>query len=273
MNYVFGQSLLIDEKTQKAPPPYYIYLLATTQPELKSEKNADTITVETVFSSFLRYQYKTWIRSCYKIEEADLSPLLNKAKEILTAPFSKSSNMDHAQQQVSDADIMKITYGVQALLMALSNIERELSGTTLKWAGATKKTLLTCLFYSEYWQRKTNRYYNEQDMKANKLWMQCGGFRYLASIANSHSDPQDSALPKIEFGTDTADIFKDWLDLEASTGNRRFYFMLTRMLEYSNFYEYYEKTPITLHELSEDQVDTVFMQYDNMKEWMKNHRK
>ena len=54
--------------------------------------------------------------------------------------------------------------------------------------------------------------------------------------------------------------------------------MLARLLEYCNIYDYFNteyknsEKKLNLYELSEDfpkdQVDTVFMQYDNMNTWI-----
>ena len=275
-HYVFSKSLVLEENDEKTYPPYYIYLLATTAPKLIGERkpegvitfNAEAIEgADKIFYSFLRIQYLTWMPSNTRkitISKDNLLPLLKQSKEILVDSLKSTPN----------EDTMKITYSLQALFMALSNVERVVPGNTQRWDAETKKILFECLIFSEYYQRKYNRFYNFDDISKGRFWMQCGGFRYIASL-NMNANENPIVSPDRETANMIYPIFVKALDLEKNTKNWRFYYMLVRLLECSDFFNryYYDESGRDIDIPKLDPAHTIegtFMRYDNMEKWMKD---
>ena len=280
--FVFSKSLSFDENLKTAPP-YYVYLLATTVPELIGERiskktvrllnfNAQEIIAKgthTIFKSFLRLQYLTWTApstSKITICKDDLLQLLIEAKKILV----------NSLESTPSADTMKITYGLQALLMALSNVERAVPGSTQAWDAETKKVLFECLILSEYFQRKHNRFYNAPMSKESKgrLWLQCGGFRYIATL-NISTDRSPVALLDEKTSKIVYPVFVEALKFEKDAQNWRFFYMLVRLLGYSNFFQHCEQSGTAIDIPKPDsswKTDAIFMRYDNMDEWLKQQR-
>lgn len=274
--YVFSKSLVFEENDERTYPPYYIYLLATTAPKLIGERkpegvitfNAEAIEgADKIFDSFLRIQYLTWMPSSTRkitISEDNLLPLLNQSKKILVDSLESTPNKD----------TMKITYGLQALFMALSNVERVVPGNTQRWDTETKEILFECLIFSEYYQRKYNRFYNSDDISKGRFWMQCGGFRYIASL---NIDISANEFPIVFLDERISHIvypvFAEALKLEKNAQNWRFFYMLVRLLGCSDCFDYYEEfgKPIDIPKLNPlCKMDDIFMRYDNMAQWMES---
>ena len=293
----FEQSLICNEETGwKSEPPYYIYLMSLSAISLIGEKyyfepysdgmlkisfNVD-MTIKQgpnkIFNAFLRMQHLTWSKlNGYqvKLEEECIGTLLKWVQEYFEKQLDAISDAEKKGiKYVPSSELFKMTYGFQTFLMALSNIERATPGAISNWIETTQNSLWICLIYSEYFQRKFNRFYNKDDMKKGNFWMQCGGYRYIASLNNNIS------LVRLEnrYLELMYSVFSDALKLEQRLRTWRFYYMLLRMLNYSNFFAYdkywritNKKAELKIPKLPLDKFNTTFMQYDNMEKWMKDN--
>ena len=104
--------------------------------------------------------------------------------------------------------------------------------------------------------------------------MQCGGFRYIASL---NIDISANEFPIVFLNERTSHIvypvFAEALKLEKNAQNWRFFYMLVRLLGCSDCFDYYKEIgkPIDIPKLDPScTMDDIFMRYDNMAQWMES---
>ena len=308
VEYEFNKSFDCNEENgYKVPPPYFIYLKAISAPSLPMEElleeNGKTVQrfqtsnldKKTLVDAFLRIQHLSWNPNgaIVTFDTKSINTLLKTAKQMLEDMIrieatinrgGESKNVEANLEQFKKG--MQLVYAFEAFLMACSNIERAAPGSTKNWE---VKTLFDCLLYAEYFQRKYNNAYLVDVNKTGEFWMQCGGYRYIASIADQLTPEWVKAKmdatnnmengKKKDYMNVMYPIFKQSLEKEAESGNWRFYYMLSRLLEYSQFFEYDAKVNsnniIKIAKVSDTIIDvkTVFMRYDNMENWIEELRK
>lgn len=291
-----------EENNYKVPAPRYIYMIASSSDKLIGEsfnddngvrtysldteeirgifdKNDTEKSVSLLFDSFKRMQYLTWSKSeAYgasdsvkiKFRQTDLSVLVQQAEKV----FDENIRLDVDV----NSDILKLTYGFQLFLMAMSNIERSQPGTFAGWTGYERYRFIKCMLYSEYYNRKYSLFYNEKDMNDDLFWLQCGGLRFVASL---HKEKSDLKIEKIHLNEKIYEAFNNALKTEKKVSenanrknNWRFFYMLLRLVGYSDFFDYLKKSGSSWEipkKLPESMTaKDLFLTYDYMDDWMEN---
>ena len=228
--------------------PRFIYLAASTAPELPGEKwnsgdikfdfDGKTYTPDDYYYFCLRLQYLTWTKNKHSFKAEQIAQIVNLGCEVAADILEKD-----------DIDKRKFALGTQMLLVGVANLIRS---NRLTSADSKKnpyhvfhENMVRIMIRSEYLQRTMNKDYQDylkltpnsmENIPTPDFWMLCGGLRYVAAIWKEYTDIPNF---KVKLTKEEAEGLSHSLNTLAAKWLTRFYTMDHRLIYW--FTDYFDQ--------------------------------